>query len=210
MSKEKEIIFTNQVNLEGRITEIIDVNENMCVLYTCHRNGKDVNFPTVLVFDEMVNEVKKYKKGDYVKITAKIESRRKTVETENKEQTIKVQNVILTEIEPSQSILEKTLKDLGISGRQHTDENSAIISGTLNNVKHVTDNFSVISMYVVTNNRPNLITFSYYGNKDFVDKFEKGDNLVIVGTFQTKFIRNKDNKKRKKEQIVIKEITKLD
>lgn len=203
-----EIIFKNQGILKAKVSKVIPVSDNMTILYLYTRNGNAQNSPTVLAFDEMSEEARKYQKGDFVSATAKFESkRRKSNPEDENSRLIKMQSAILTGIEPAKSVLESVVGD-DTKGEYHDYENRFVISGTLNNSKKVSNNFSVLSLYVVTDGRPNLITFTYYGNPDKLDEYEKGDNLAVICAVQTKFVE-KNSRKIKKEQLVIKELTKI-
>lgn len=197
--------FENEGLIKGKITSTKEVG-NMVILNVFTKVGNYANFPTVLFFGDVAEKAKVFRKNDIVVIKGAIESKRDIIEEDGRTKKKYSQAFVATDIEEAKSLVDDEVNS-------HRYENQIKISGSVNYVSKVpgNDNLALVSVYTLKGKHPNFILLSLYGREaaEALEKYEKGDNICALTTMQTSYVK-KDEITRKRENIVIKEIKKIE
>jgi hypothetical protein len=189
--RNNEDTFYNQGIIKGTITYIRQINKYL-VIHVRTKIGTYYNYPTVYIPKEILNA--ELKKGDYVVVKGRIDSRKKTTKSNDAKYE---QLFIADEI----NITNKNSTDITF----HMYENQIKLKGIVNKVSDNNSSVVLLSlkMYDCKKNKWAKIFVAAYGDKkEMVKNIKPGDVVDLLGNIQTVLVTKQDKTKRK-EPIVL-------
>lgn len=200
--------FKDRITLKGTVAAVHNIEAKGMSLLVLAIRGKEVNFPCCLCFGDVKDKTLLLKKGDHVAVEGIIESKRIPVldESGNSIATKYTQAIIATELSELKSTEEV---EFGVAGRTYPSENKVILAGTVNSVKKFSDKKVGISVYILNGRIPNrIMAISFTADADkFINQYEKGDKVCLIGEIQTLPPKNGLSKK---EAVVVRSIKKIE
>lgn len=205
---ERQCDFINEVHLTGQIKHIHRNFEKRVAGIEVATYGGHPNYPEVLCLGDHFADADTVAVGDWVKITACVQTRRKRIQEGDSFRTDYRQGLVLTNIEKTESIGEKYFGQNAENGLYDT-QNLVVLTGTVNSFKAL-GNRAQLTLYCMNGKYRDLIMVAFFTQdaKEFVSQFEKGDWVNVVARVQTTSA-SKSNTGHKKESLVGARINKV-
>lgn len=209
---ERKTDFFNEVHLMGQVKHVNRNLDKGVASIELATYGQHVNFPTVLCLGNMFSKADEVKEGDWVKVVARVETRRKVVGNGEETKVDYRQGLILISLNKVKSLGEKFFgNDAGTD--LYESENLVALTGTINSFKVVGDknNRAQATLYCMNGRFRSLIMLTFFSNdaEALVKNFEKGDWVNVIGRVQT-IPSTKSNTGRKKEVLIGRRISKIE
>lgn len=189
--RNNEDTFYNQGIIKGTITYIRQINKYL-VIHVRTKIGTYYNYPTVYIPKEILNT--ELKKGDYVVVKGRIDSRKQTTKSND----VKYEQLFIAD---EINITNKNSTDITF----HMYENQIKLKGIVNKVSDNNSSVVLLSlkMYDCKRNKWAKIFVAAYGDKkEMVKNIKPGDVVDLLGNIQTVLVTKQDKTKRK-EPIVL-------
>lgn len=199
--------YENKVILQGKIlVKRISKKVGSFVLETTISSDKKRRDSIrVMVFSEsLIKELEHYESGDFVSVTATMQSYRGKKKSENARQS-----VVAKTIAPAQSRLQKEFHTE--HGNLYDKINEVKIAGTIVGLSDSPKGrMKYIMVRTVTAGRINHVLMKAYANdftKEILDSFKIGDGIFAIGTIQVAANKSKEGKTKYRESLIAMEFT---
>jgi len=178
--------------IKGKITNIKKM-PGIVVMQVYTKTKKVPNFPTVVFTGENAKEAEKFEKKDRVEILGSIE----TIKIKNNDNnSFKIsQEFSGYQIKKAKSLLESPATDKAF-------ENTVKVSGQIVAINELTDNIKTLTVSCKENTVKVTI---YNADSDFykTNELKEGNDIVAFCSIQTKFKERDDNKKIKRDDLIL-------
>lgn len=190
-------VYFNKVTQQGKI---ISVNHkegstisSITLETTVSRDQSNRNRLTIMFFGEMYTEALKYNAGDFVTVSGTLQSH----ESKNLSGKTSIkQDVVATKIEPTRSRMELLINNYKSISKMYDKSNDVIIAGDIVSIYEQTDKIKLIGVKTYANDSIQTVSVTIYQqpyNSEFFDSLTIGDNIIVIGTIQTK-LKKTENK----------------
>lgn len=196
--------YENKVLLQGIIIRK-SVTEQLgsLVIETTRKNNssREKNSPCVCFFNDMKKELDDYKVGDFVTVEGEVQSYTKDRKRH--------QSVCVKSIHPAKSRIEEIYGEKG--GHLIDKKNEVHLIGTVTNVQETDKVWNIFFRTVSEGHVNNLLVKLYKlrSTQQIGESIQRGDNLCIIGTLQTKKRQTSDGSMLYFENVVAMEVSKV-
>lgn len=178
--------------IKGKITNIKKM-PGIVVMQVYTKTKKVPNFPTIVFTGENAKEAEKFEKKDRVEILGSIE----TIKIKNNDNdSFKIsQEFSGYQIKKAKSLLESPATDKAF-------ENTVKVSGQIVAINELTDSIKTLTVSCKENTVKVTI---YNADSDFykTNELKEGNDIVAFCSIQTKFKERDDNKKIKRDDLIL-------
>lgn len=199
--------YENKVMLQGKIlVKRISKKVGSFILETTiSPDKKRRNSIRVMVFSEsLMKELEHYESGDFVSVTATMQSYRGEKKNKNPRQS-----VVARAIAPAESRLQKEFHTE--HGNLYDKINEVKIAGTIVGLSDTPKGkMKYIMVRTVTGGRMNHILMKAYVNeytKEILESFKIGDGIFAIGSIQVAANKSKAGKTKFRENLIAMEFT---
>lgn len=198
--------YEDKVTLQGKIIRK-QVNEekgmgSIVLSTTSSRDKAKQNCPLIVCFEP--EKLAEYNVGDYVSVAAELRSYLTKEDGRNRRR----QSIVLQQISAAKTRIEQEygFESAGIFNKQ----NDVRLAGIVTSKKQLENDMWSFVLRVVVSGHVNMLLVKVYENehnKETLEKMDRGQNVCVIGTMQTKYRQREGNRRTFFEDVIALDIS---